>query len=198
MAQKSALSLEQAKSIQEILNKLAQSPNFSQSTFLTLIQKQLIQLSEDFNQAVQNTYFVEEATPQLEQELPNHELVFISIYCSDGSNLSAWERVISNLPKQYISRPIYLREQDAQKMAKSRPIVINEGYVAVYVDKNAIFETGSDMVMQDKFGNQLLSLKDRAIDLKKVSFFWNSSKQYSLKEQALIFSKIVPDFIQED
>ncbi len=198
MAQKSALSLEQAKKIQEILNKLAQSPNFSQSTFLTLIQKQLIQLSEDFNQAVQNIYFAEEATPQPEQELPNHELVFISIYCSDGSDLSAWERVISNLPKQYISRPIYLHEQDAQKMAKSRPVVINEGYVAVYVDKNAIFATGSDMVMQDKFGNQLLSLKDRAIDLKKISFFWHRSKQYSLKEQALVFSKIVPDFIQED
>ena len=198
MTQKSGVSLEDAQLIQEALHKLVQSPDFSHSTFLNLIHKNIVKLSEDFDESVLNFYYSQEDVEVKPLEYPNHELVYVSIYCSDGNNLTAWERVILNLPKQYISRPIYVREQDAQKAAKAKPLFINEGYVAVFVDKKSIFEQDSDaFALQDKFGFELLNLKDRAIDLSKIYFFWHNSKQYLFKNQSLIFSKDVPDFIQE-
>lgn len=199
MSSKTIVSLEQAKIIQEALHRLANSPNFSHSTFLKIVQQQIQKISNEFDETIEQTYLSED---YLEQEAaidPNKQAVFISVYCSDGSKIDAWQRVIFNLPKQYISRPIYLREQDAQKAVKAKSQFLNEGYVAVLVDKKNIFSSESDFFnLQDKFGHELLTLKDRSVELSNIVFFWHNSKQYTFKNGNLSFLKTVPDFLLEE
>jgi intracellular multiplication protein IcmQ len=193
------VSLEQAQIIQEALHRLANSSNFSHSTFLKIVQQQIQKVSDEFDKTVEEVYFSEEKKDQQVVTDPNKQTVFISVYCSEGSKIDAWQRVILNLPKQYISRPIYLREQDAQKAAKAKPQFLNEAYVAVLVDKKNIFAADSDLFnLQDKFGHQLLTLKDRSVELSNIVFFWHNSKQYAFKNNILSFVKTVPDFHLEE
>jgi intracellular multiplication protein IcmQ len=199
MSSKTIVSLEQAKIIQEALHRLANSPNFSHSTFLKIVQQQIQKISDEFDETIEQTYLSDNQAVQEVLDDPNKQAVFISVYCSDGSKIDAWQRVITNLPKQYISRPIYLREQDAQKALKAKAQFLNEAYVSVLVDKKNIFSTENDLFnLHDKFGSQLLTLKDRSIELSNIVFFWHNSKQYSFKDGNLSFFKTVPDFLPEE
>lgn len=196
---KTSIRLEQAKTIQDALHRLVNSTHFSNSSFLKLIHQQIKLLSDEFDTTMQEVYFSKvEKTEHMQKNNTGKELVYISIYCSDGQNLSAWQRVIENLAKQYISRPIYLHEPDVQQAVKGKLQLMNEGYVAIYVDSKAIQTTDDPLLtMKDKWGHSLLSLKDKAIDLKNFEFFWHNSKQYLLSSQGLIFFKDVADFIEE-
>jgi intracellular multiplication protein IcmQ len=199
MTVKTSVSLAQAQAIQEALHSLANSPSFTHSSFLKIVQQQIQQLSQGFDEAVQSVYFSEDSSLIDSLQNQDQQIVYISVYCSDGSKIDAWSRVIMNLPKQYISRPVYLREEDAQKAAKAKAQFLNEAYVAVMVDKKNIFSTDNELFnLKDKFGHRLITLKDRAIDLSNILFFWHHSKQYILKNNSLIFSQSLPDFLQED
>lgn len=195
---KTSIRLEQAKTIQDALHHLVASPHFSNSTFLRLLHQQIQNLSEEFDRTMQEVYSLQEETSEQEKkDYTNKELIYISIYCFDGRNLASWKRVIENLPRQYISRPIYLKERDVQKAVKAKPQLMNEGYIAIYVEKQAINQPDQSFLPADKWGHTLLSLKDRAIDLQNVEFFWHDSKHYLLTSQGLKFFRDVPDFIEE-
>lgn len=197
---RTSIRLEQAQTIQDALHRLVASPHFSNSTFLRLLHQQIQKLSEEFDSTMQEVYSLqEEKTEQVKKDYVNKELVYISIYCSDGLNIDSWKRVVENLPKQYISRPIYINERNVQKAVKAKPQLMNEGYVAIYVEKQAINQPEKpDFPLTDKWGHPLLSLKDRAIDLQNVEYFWHDSKHYLLTSKGLIFFRSVPDLIEEE
>jgi len=186
------VSLEQAKNIQDALNNLINRPEFNNSNFLKQIHKKIKEISDEFDQVVESVYLKAVDVPaHLQQEQhPDSQLVYVSVYSSDGNNPSSWERVLTNLPKQYINRPIYTNEKAVQTAIKAKSNLDNEGYVAVFVDKKDIINTNE----KDKFGYELISLKDKALNLDKVKFFWHKSSQYALQEQKLKFVHTVADF----
>ena len=121
----------------------------------------------------------------------NLQKIFIYLYTSDGKKMDSWQRVIANLDKQYISRPIYVDETDAQHAVFHAPITFNAGYVAVWVDKNGINWVSDEDQLKDKYGHTLLSLKDKAVQLDKIDYFWNNFVEYHWVKDKLIFSKQV-------
>ncbi len=197
---KTSIRFEQAKTIQDALHRLVESPHFSNSAFLKLLHQQIQKLSEEFDGNMQEVYSLQEnKTEKTKKDYANKVLIYIGIYCFDGLNMDSWKRVIENLPRQYISRPIYLQERDVQKAVKAKPQLMNEGYVAIYVEKQSINQLENPALpLTDKWGHALLSLKDRAIDLKNIEFFWHQSKQYLLTPQGLVFFRSLPDFIEEE
>jgi intracellular multiplication protein IcmQ len=191
---KTSLSPDQVKNIQDAIKKMLSSDAWDKAVVLRVIRQQLQVLSDKFDKAALEAFAPEELAALVTHD--EKQLVFISVYASEGKNLEAWQRLIMNLPRQYISRPIYAREEDAQYAARNKGIAMNEGYVAIWVDKSNIMPSSNQLFdLKDKFQHALITLKDRAIDLNNIEFFWVNSIQYTFQNGRLNFLKAVDDFI---
>ncbi|STX50627.1 IcmQ protein [Legionella busanensis] len=183
------------KQIKAILKILADASNrgpWEASNFLKVIGKtfqdfhdQLAAQLEKINKATagSNTLFGRAVNP-------NQQEVFISLYTMDGSNIQAWERIILNLPKQMISRPIYANEEDVKSLIKSKENKLNEGYIAIFVDKNSILTLPPDKMPRDRFGKQLLTLRDRSLDLNNIHYFVHLSGTYRYQRGRLLMTSV--------
>lgn len=105
--------------------------------------------------------------------------VYVSLYSSDGTNLQSWERIIANLPRQMISRPIYSDEEQVRALIKSKENKVNEGYVAIYINKTDIIPLSQDKTLYDRLGSPLLTLKDRSLNTENITRFIHTSGQYT-------------------
>lgn len=195
MPMKTTLSAEQVKKIQEAIKKFLAGEFFDRAPFLKIFRQQLQVLSDKFDNTAQEI-FSSESLVSKENNFANRQLVYISVYSAEGKNMDAWHRVLLNLPKQYVSRPIYAKEEDAQYAARNKGLLTNEGYVAIWVEKSSIMSKDDQLFdLKDKFDHALVTLKDKAIDIKNINYFWVNSSQYILKNGRLVFSKSVDDFI---
>lgn len=104
--------------------------------------------------------------------------VFVGLYSLDGVSLQAWERIIANLRRQMVSRPVYENETDIQAVIKTKEKKINEAYVSIYVDPNSILDLGSDKIPVDKLGKPMLILKDNTINLENIDYFMHLTGKY--------------------
>lgn len=187
---KDRLTDEQNQEILNALNKAIGEGPWESSNFLKMLGKQLTGLRDDFltqigapvQQGQDNAGVVENASVA-KQVLKE---VYISIYSATGTDLQSWERIIANLSKQMISRPIYENEQDVQALIKSKAKIINEAYVAIGIKEQDILPTSAERGLSDKLGNPLLMLKDNILDLGNVSRFVHQTGVYELVKNRLI------------
>lgn len=165
---------------------------WEESNFLRVIKKKLITIRDNF--ATKTGYQTETEQKNTAEFLKQIALrqgqqeIFIGIYSSDGNNMQAWERLLMNLPRQIISRPIYANEQDIKNLIKSKENKINEAYVVAYVSKTDILNVKTDKIPLDRFGKPLLSLKDKCLYLENISRFVHLSTPYSYVKGHLIKS----------
>lgn len=116
----------------------------------------------------------------------NQQEVYVSVYSADGRVLSSWERILANLPRQIISRPIYASEADIQAALKHKEHKENEGYVVIFINPSDILTLPEDKTPKDKFNKPLLTLKDKAIRLEDMVKFVHISGTYIYQNGRLI------------
>ncbi|MDP3560622.1 MAG: Dot/Icm secretion system protein IcmQ [Legionellaceae bacterium] len=112
--------------------------------------------------------------------------VFVSLYSLEGVNLQSWERIIANLRRQMVSRPVYANEEDIQSIIKTKEKKINEAYVSIFVNEADILDIHSDKAPIDKLGKPMLVLKDNAINLDNIDYFIHLSGKYRYSRGRLI------------
>lgn len=186
---KNKMNEEQAKVVLEALDKaLAEGP-WESSNFLRVIGKNLRKIRDNFVQEVKLNEAIETPAKELSTKLPashrGQKEIYIALYTQEGSVLQAWERLILNLPKQVVSRPIYAQEEDVKFLIKSKENKINEAYAAIYVNEDDILAMHPDKVSKDRFGKALLTLKDKAINLDNITRFVHISGVYHYKKGRL-------------
>ena len=130
------LTLEEVQKVQEIMNQLLAEKDWEQASYLKILREELQKIYSAFNVLASQVYSQvnEEAEAQaqlLNFDKTNYKLVYISVYSSEGGNLDSWQRILSNLPKQFITRAIYENEYDAQDAIKLAPVFSNAAYVAI-------------------------------------------------------------------
>lgn len=185
---------EEIKKFQQVYNDMLADERWQQSPFLKIMHAKMSMLKEQLENLIDssNPEITDLNTPStFKQPDDNFQKIYIYLYTSDGKKLDAWQRVVENLDKHYISRPIYENEFDAQHAAIHAPVFFNAGYVGVWVDKKFINKNLDTDDFKDKFGHTLISLKDRAIDLSRIDSFWNNYVQYAWTNSKLTFSKLV-------
>lgn len=187
---KDQLTDEQNAEIIKALNKAIEEGPWDKSNFLKVIGKNLIGIRDNFL-----THLGASSQAQLKAEShlanqmalrSNQQEIYISLYASDGINIQNWERIVANLPRQMISRPIYASEEDIKDVLKCKENKLNEAYVAIYVNKNDIITLAADKVPTDRLGKKLLTLKDRILDLENVSRFVHTTGVYHYSKGRLI------------
>lgn len=187
---KDILNDEQNKAILEALDEAIKNGPWDKSNFLRAIGKNLNEIRDDF---------VKKANARSREQVKtdiylasrlalrsNQQEIFVSLYSADGSNLQSWERIIVNLPRQMISRPIYAEEEQVKALLKTKENKQNEAYVDIYINSTDIIPPHPDKAIVDKLGNTLLTLKDKTLHLENISRFVHISGVYQFSRGRLI------------
>jgi intracellular multiplication protein IcmQ len=115
--------------------------------------------------------------------------VYVSLYSTEGRLIQSWERIVNNLPRQIISRPIYENEEDIITAIKYKENKENEAYVSVYINTSDVLTIHEDKIPKDKLGKKLLVLKDKALELDNITRFVHLSGEYQYLHGRLIKNK---------
>ena len=184
------LTTEQADAVLQALdNAIVQGP-WDESNFLKAIGKNLQEIRDEFVSRMESTDKVSAAAVA---HLANNQVkrrqqkkICVALYSSNGKNMQSWEWIVTNLPRQMISRPIYAEEEDVQAIIKTKENKINEGYVIVYIDEEDILHVDDDKVPIDKLGKPRLLLKDGALKLNNMDCFVHQSGVYHYSQGRLV------------
>ncbi len=183
------------KSILSSLDKVIEGNDWTQSNFLSVIGKKLREVREEFLDSVSGS--TEEKT-KLSAHLANRlalrsgqQELYILLYSSDGANIQSWERIVANLPRQMISRPIYADENDVKSIIKTKEHKVNESYVSIYVNQTDILSLPADKAPVDKLGKPLLTIKDKSINLENLNYFVHSTGTYRYARGRLVKNLVV-------
>lgn len=187
---KDNLTDEQSEAILKALNEAIETGPWDKSSFLKVIGKNLNEIRENF---LNQLGTLSKSQLRAESHLANRialrsgqQEVFVSLYSSDGQNIQSWERIVANLPRQMISRPIYADEEDVKAIIKIKENKNNEAYVAIYINQHDILPIGADKSSFDKLGKALMSLKDKTLSLDNISRFVHHSGVYRYDRGRLI------------
>lgn len=187
---KEILSDQQNEAILQALDEAINNGPWEESNFLRAIGKNLNDIRENFvNQLGTRTKAQIQAETQFANRMAlrsGQQEVFVSLYSADGSNIQSWERIVANLPRQMISRPIYAIEEHAKAIIKTKENKINEAYLGIFINQSGVIALSPDKALSDKLGNLLLTLKDRTLDLDNISRFVHVSGVYHYDRGRLV------------
>lgn len=187
---KEILSDQQNEAILNALDEAINNGPWDQSNFLRAIGKNLNDIRENFvNQLDTRTRQQLKADTYLANRMAlrsGQQEVFVSLYSADGTNMQSWERIVSNLPRQMISRPIYASEEQVRELIKIKENKQNEAYLGIYINQTDVIPLSPDKTLSDKLGNLLLTLKDKTLDLENISRFVHSTGIYQFDRGRLL------------
>jgi intracellular multiplication protein IcmQ len=174
--------LKKAKQTLQALNEVLIAKSWDESSLITMIHKKLSVMRDDIATKIAKAEEGETGSPEYLAHRAHlstsHKLVYISLYSVEGVSLDSWERIIANLQRQIVSRPVYANEEDVQNIIKTKEKKINEAYVSFYVNQLDVLELHADKIPLDKLGKPMLVLKDKAIDLENIEYFFHLSGKY--------------------
>jgi intracellular multiplication protein IcmQ len=187
---KDELSEQQTEAILKALDEAIKGGPWEDSNFLRVVGKNLREIREGFaNQLNAEDHEKAKQAAHLANRVAlrsGQQEIFISLYSFDGTNLQSWERILINLPKQMVSRPIYANEEDIRNLIKTKENKNNEGYVSIYVNQNDILPSTPEKSLTDKLGRPLLSLKDKALNLDNINHFVHATGIYQFTQGRLV------------
>ena len=194
---KDELSEQQTDAILKALDEAIEKGPWEESNFLRVIGKNLREIRDGFAKQITDPN-VEKAkiTSHLANRIAlrtGQQEIFVSLYSSDGSNVQSWERILMNLPRQMISRPIYADEEDVKALIRTKENKNNEAYVSMYVSQSDILALPADKVPLDKLGKPLLTLKDKALTLDNINRFVHKSVVYGYNQGRLIKNPVAEE-----
>jgi len=178
---KDDLNQHQIDEILKALDNMIEEGPWEESNFLKVIGKKISGIREDFVNHINEKHKNVKAEPHLANRVAlrsGQQEIYILLYSSEGGKLQNWERILSNLPQQTTSRPIYADEENVKSVIRSKHNPINDAYVAVYVNQSDLLSVPPDKVPVDKLGNNLLSLKSNTLKLENISRFVHTSGTY--------------------
>lgn len=189
-----ALTKQQSDAVLQALNTALEEGPWNESNFLKIIGKNLRAIRDEFANEIESSIKKPDSNAYLANRIAlrrGQQKIYIALYSSDGANLRSWEKILANLPRQMISRPIYSDENDVIAIIKTKEFSINEAYVSIYIGENAILEISADKLPLDKLGKPLLSLKDNALNVDNIIFFVHESNTYEYTQGRLIKVDVV-------
>ena len=176
-----------------ILDNLIQTGHWDKSLFLQATGKEIRDLKDKLCQELDLTLSddhladVQQAT--LKNELPmlspDKMEVYVALYQAEGTKISNWESALELLLSRSASRPIYDSEAKAKDMMVKRGKNENNAYVAIAIKKSDVIPMPEKHVT-DKYGHELVTVKENALKLENIRRFVHVSGNYAFYKNQLI------------
>lgn len=179
---------QKAEALLKALDDGLNSGSWNETNFIGIIGKKLRAIRDDLAAQLKDASGDEasEATSRRLAMQSTLKEVYIGLYSLEGVSLQSWERIIANLPRQIVSRPVYANEEDIIAIIKTKERKINEAYASIFVSQDDILSMSADKVPIDKLGKPMLVLKDNAINIENINFFVHLSGKYRFTRGRLV------------
>ena len=172
--------VKQRKQIIENLDILIENKGWEEALALKVIQGRIVAYRdslhdeiEEYNKDNRDTCVV---TNEKKPSIPDDETaVYICLYRSFGFNLQKWEQTLAVFSGNALGRPVYKTEEEAKKFISDKINREPEAYIQVWIKKNAILELPPHRKMTDKFGSEILSLRQGAVSPSQIKKFTSGS-----------------------
>jgi len=165
------------------------------SLFLKNILKQLQELREYIIKELGETaptevVDIQQRIRKIIQEKEGYQRVYIALYQTESDRLDRWLVTIKLLAGGYsVSRPIYASETEIQSMLREKNGK-GDAYVVVWVKQSDILPPQEGMPLKDRWGHDLLHLKDSFFRLENVIEFVLNGRRYHLADHGLKLSDL--------
>ncbi|HVV69305.1 MAG TPA: Dot/Icm secretion system protein IcmQ [Gammaproteobacteria bacterium] len=170
------------------LDKAINEGQWEGSLFFRNILKRLHEIREyvvvELDDPEQDTEVNAELVNAINKQEQGYQKVYIAIYQAQGDRLAGWTNAVSKLCDYYISRPVYQKEDHVREMIfakRSR----NDAYVAIWVRQEDILGTNKT---QDRWGHELLILKEGSVKVENIIEFVHDNYRYSLMGNKLVLN----------
>lgn len=184
---KDDLTAAEVKEVADALDRIVKDLPWGQSVFLSALGKKFALIQQKFQENVGlDAKNVSASEQKNDKTLSSGQmLVYVSVYNANGTDLSQWARIISNLTNQSISRPTYSDITQVKEMIRSKQRINNEGFVSVVVSDSDLLDMPEEKLPFDKLGHKLLVLKEKAIRRDNIKKFFHFSGIYDYKKGLL-------------
>ncbi len=169
------------------LNKAIEAGPWEHSLFFQGIGKKLRDLRDRFQQELGLDELATAAkASSANADQGKYIQVYISLYQAEGANLQKWGMVVNSLAGHNLTRPVYKNEEDIQSMIRAKNYKVNDAYIAVRVRVEDLYQTPGDAPLVDRFGRELLMLKENVLRLENIAYFVHLSGHYLLNDGILV------------
>lgn len=172
------------------IDKAISEGSWETSLFFRNILKQLLKIREHIAQV-----FTEAGNVVPTIQIPEHhaipeqregyERIYITLYQTEGSRLDRWSSSIKRLTGYSVSRPAYRAEADVNEVLRNKKSK-SDAYVVVWIKQSDIIPSYSGAPLKDKWGHELLTLKENSVKLENIIRFTHDEKNYRLRGEELI------------
>ena len=180
-----------AEDIVRVLDTLCSDSVWDKTLPLKVLKKRIVNFNNELKQEVAApTQSQDDIKSQLFDHniLKNDEMkLYIVLHHTKGKDLQSWTKVISELCVSTHGRPIYKTEQEAKNLLSYKMGSDKDGYVEIWIKKNALIEMPKDKILYDKDGNQLLSILPNAIKKDNIKYFIHGTgKKFKFDNSKLV------------
>lgn len=179
-----------------LLDNLIQMGSWDKSLFLQATKKEI----KDMRDKIANDLdlVIPEENPHHEDAIaqdvtkapiPEGMLeVYVALYQANGLKIQNWENSFELLLARSSSRPIYNEETNAKDMLLRKGNPTNNAYIAILINKDDIIPVPEKHIT-DKFGHELLTVREDALKVENIRKFIHSSGTYILNKRHLVKQK---------
>lgn len=173
-----------ARDLIQALNKLLDAGDWDTTLFLKANKKRLLDL-RGRAEAVLEQIAVQKATQKIKtrEAPPGCKMVYVSLFQAESTNLVKWQNIIKTLEKYSASRPVYLEEEHVRALIRNKADPTKEGYVVTYVREKDIVKPYLGKKIQDRYGHELITLREFAIHLDDIVEFVHANKRYQYSSE---------------
>jgi Dot/Icm secretion system protein IcmQ len=169
---------ELTQALVDTLDQLLSKGNWEATLFLKTNKKKLLSIRSQAEDLLTQTQPIPAQAPIIKEPQPGYTKIYISLYQVDANNLIKWQNTIKALEKHSMSRPAYQNESDVKTLIRHKLDPIKEAYVVVFVKETDIVKPYLGKDVYDRFGNKLLTLKERAVSLENIIEFVHNDNHY--------------------
>ncbi len=176
--------------ILKILDETLDDENWEKTLFLRGISKRLHDVRDRFSKNLGLEELLKEieqtengSTVATQQQNPE---VYIALYQAQGNDFRKWGVLLESLAKHSISRPVYKSEEDVKAAIRAKEFKVNDAYVVVRVQADHILSPIGGKPLLDRFGRELLTIKENAIQIANIVRFVHVTGQYRYVGKMLI------------
>ncbi|MBT4884658.1 MAG: type IVB secretion system protein IcmQ [Legionellales bacterium] len=184
--------VKQRRQIIENLDVLIENKDWESSLALKVIQGRIVTYRDSLAQEIDEWQVSSgercSVTNSISPKLADDEAaIFICLYKNFGDNIQLWERSLVNFSDNVLGRPIYSCEKEAQKFISGKVNREPEGFIEIWVKKDMLISMPPEKTLHDKYGSELLSLKQAALMQEKIMYFTSGvGDKYSFFNNKLV------------
>ncbi len=180
-----------AQELLKALDDFLSAGDWDATLFLKANKKKLEALRGQVESLLNEVSAKKAGDTQIKREPPpGYKRVYVSLFQAEANNMLKWQSTIKGLEKYSVSRPVYWEEAHVQAWIRNKADPAREGYVIAFVKETDIVKPYQGKVVADRFGHELVTLRERAIELANIVEFVHNEKRYRYSQGELVLMHV--------